>query len=344
MPDHRAPRRPMQLDVVLLALSGWSRGGSSPGRGSVRHGRCLSRVVSPDADPNNEVPIVPGPLHVVELTAPIGTWRLSVAPPAPALAGAVVEYWEVQGALTPFRETLLPNGALEVMVNLGPPHQLHRPGGVETWERSWLSGLHEHSLIIESAHGTHLVSARLHPIGAAALLGPCAPASANAVVDLEALFGPDTAVLRASLLAAPGPPARFELLERFLLGRREKGEPAPHFVREAVARIDQAHGRVPVSRLHQELGVSRKHLAVAFRRHLGVPAKAYARVRRFVWTLDQLRQTSEPDWSRLAGEAGYSDQSHLVRDFRRIGAASPTEYLRRRTPDGSALLETPEPR
>jgi AraC-like DNA-binding protein len=288
-----------------------------------------------------EVAIAPGPLQVVHLSAPIGSWRLSSAPPAPALADAVLEYWEVEGALIPFRETLLPNGATEVMVNLGPRHRLHWPSRVETWERSWLSGLHEHSLIIESADGTHLVSARLRPLGAARLLGPCVPAAANSVVDLEALFGPDAAALRAALLAADGPAARFALLERWLLGRSTPEESVPEFVRLAVARIDEAHGRLAIARLHLELGVSRKHLAVAVRRHLGIPAKAYARIRRFVWTLDRLRETESPDWPRLASEAGYSDQSHLVRDFRRIGAASPTDYLRRRTPDGTALIDSP---
>jgi hypothetical protein len=36
----------------------------------------------------------------------------------------VLEYWEVEGALSAFRETLLPNGAVEVMINRGPPHWL----------------------------------------------------------------------------------------------------------------------------------------------------------------------------------------------------------------------------
>ena len=33
-----------------------------------------------------------------------------------------------------------------------------------------------------------------------------------------------------------------------------------------------------------------------------------------------------------------SDQSHLARDFRRVGAASPTEYLARRAPAADALI------
>ena len=96
---------------------------------------------------------------------------------------------------------------------------------------------------------------------------------------------------------------------------------------------------VRVAELHKELDVSRKHLAVSFTRFVGVSAKAYARLHRFVWTLEQLRNSTDVEWSRIAAEAGYSDQSHLVRDFRRVGATSPTDYLRRFAPDRDALLE-----
>jgi methylphosphotriester-DNA--protein-cysteine methyltransferase len=85
--------------------------------------------------------------------------------------------------------------------------------------------------------------------------------------------------------------------------------------------------------------VSRKHLSVSFCRYLGLSPKSYAKIQRFIWTLERLRERTSVDWSRLAGDAGYSDQSHLVRDFRRVGAASPIEYLRRWTPDGASLLE-----
>jgi hypothetical protein len=58
------------------------------------------------------------------------------------------------------------------MVNLGPPHQMVTQVGTSVWERGWFSGLHERSIVIESLQGTHLVSARLHPLGALRLFGP----------------------------------------------------------------------------------------------------------------------------------------------------------------------------
>ena len=72
---------------------------------------------------------------------------------------------------------------------------------------------------------------------------------------------------------------------------------------------------------------------------MGISPKAYAQIQRFVWTLARLRESNSVDWSRLAAAAGYSDQAHLVRDFRRVASASPTEFLRARTPDSTALLD-----
>src|SRR6186997_1153714 len=67
---------------------------------------------------------MPGCVQTLEYQAFLGRWRYSSAPPAPDLAGVVLEYWEVEGRLSPFRERILPNGATEVMINLGPPHTL----------------------------------------------------------------------------------------------------------------------------------------------------------------------------------------------------------------------------
>ncbi len=284
---------------------------------------------------------MPGPLQEIDLQAGPGTWRLTRADPAADLAGLVKEYWEVEGALSAFRETLLPNACVEVMVNLGPPHTLLSDQGSGVWERAWFSGLHERSLIIESMHGTHLVSARLHPLGAVELLGAGVGGVANSVVDLETFLGADGGALARRIVAARSPGERFEIFEGFLRHRRSGGRAAPDFVRHAATRIEREHGNLRVATLHEELAISRKHLAVSFTRHLGISAKAYARIQRFVWTLERLRESTTVDWSRLASEAGYSDQSHLVRDFRRVGAESPTEYLRLVSPDGTALLYEP---
>jgi AraC-like DNA-binding protein len=283
---------------------------------------------------------MPGSTQVQELAASVGQWRFASASPDADLAGVVVQYWEVEGRLAPFREKILPNASVEVMFDLGPPHYLIADGEKTAWDRSWFSGLHERAIEIQSEHGTHLVSARLTPLGALTVFGDSAPRAANRVVDLEAFAGPGAGELRQRLLASPTSPDRFGLLEGFIRGRLGR---ALHsgFVHAAVDRIEREHGKVRVSELHEDLGVSRKHLTVAFTRAMGIPPKAYAQVRRFVWALGRLQESESVDWAKLAADAGYADQSHLVRDFRRVADASPTEFLRKRSPDNTALLDDP---
>lgn len=282
---------------------------------------------------------MPGPIHTQHWEAPPGRWSFSASEPAAALTGLVTQYWEVRGELAPFSERVLPNGALEVMVNLGPIHHLV-DGDVRTrWDHAWLSGLHERAIAIESADGTHLVSARLTPLGASTLLGPAAAAAANRVVALTEVLGQAANPLVDALRAAPDAATRFQLLEECLLGFLPPAVPVPPFVVAALERLEAEHGRLRITELHAGLGVSRKHLTVRFTQAVGVAPKRYAAIRRFAWTLARLQASESVDWARLAAEAGYADQAHLVRDFRRVAAASPTEFLRIRSPDGTALLD-----
>lgn len=282
---------------------------------------------------------MPGPVQTLDYESSPGRWRFSRASPDGSLAGSVQEYWEVEGRLAPFRERILPNGATELMVNLGPPHRMVTHAGTSLWERAWFSGLHDHAIVIESLDGTHLVSARLHPLGAWRLFGPDAAGRVNTVTDLETLLGPPAAELRDRLLLAGTAEERFAHLERFLAARLSPGAVPSALVVEAARRIEDAHGNLRIATLHADLGVSRKHLWLHFVRELGLSPKAYAGLQRFVWTLARLRESASVEWPRLAAAAGYSDQSHLVRDFRRVAQASPTEFLRTRTPDNTALLD-----
>jgi hypothetical protein len=128
---------------------------------------------------------MPGPVQEIEFAAAPGRWTLYRAEPADDLKGLVIEFWEVRGTLAAFRETLLPNGCVELMINLGPPHRVLSDAGTGLWDSGWFSGLHESALVIESLEGTHLLSARLHPVGASALLGNRVPRAANRIVHLD---------------------------------------------------------------------------------------------------------------------------------------------------------------
>ena len=84
-----------------------------------------------------------------------------------------------------------------------------------------------------------------------------------------------------------------------------------------------------VRKLTREAGVSDHRFIDVFRSEVGLSPKLFHRVQRFQRVLIQVRRLPEPEWEQLALEAGYFDQSHLIRDFRAFSGFSPADYLRR---------------
>ena len=97
---------------------------------------------------------------------------------------------------------------------------------------------------------------------------------------------------------------------------------------------------VRVGRLVEDSGLSHRHFIAEFRRLLGVCPKTFARILRFEVVLERLSRNTPIHWATLALEAGYSDQSHLVNECRRLTGTTPRDLaLRYHSP--TRTLEPP---
>ena len=281
---------------------------------------------------------MPGPVASATFSAGPGRWRFSSARPDSDLEPVVAEYWEVEGAMAPFRESVVPNACVELMINLGPVHHLLTDDRRVACTTAWISGLQSQALQIETLLGTHLVSVRLWPLGARRVLGIPMREFANRVVDLESVMGPAAGSLRDAVLSARTPGGRFHVLERFVRTRIAGGVAARPLARWLEETIAACHGSCRMETLANDAGFSRKHLSAVLQDQVGLSPKAYARIHRFLWVVGELRRHTAVDWLSLAHAAGFADQAHLSREFQRIAGANPTTFLRTVTPDGVALL------
>ena len=83
-----------------------------------------------------------------------------------------------------------------------------------------------------------------------------------------------------------------------------------------------------VEGLARQLGVSRQHLALQFRQHVGISPKLFARICRFrAASAGMQRLAGQPDWAQVALQFGYFDQSHLIRDFQDFAHSSPQAWM-----------------
>jgi AraC-like DNA-binding protein len=81
--------------------------------------------------------------------------------------------------------------------------------------------------------------------------------------------------------------------------------------------------KISLSRLASMAGLSAHHFARAFRESVGMPPHGYLLQRRLEHVEHMLRETQLP-LSEIALTAGFSDQSHLARHFRRLTGMSPS--------------------
>ncbi len=102
----------------------------------------------------------------------------------------------------------------------------------------------------------------------------------------------------------------------------------------AVLGLAEQNPSLRVAEVLEVTGLSAKRLTARFRAQVGLAPKAYLRVRRLQAALRQLDGAAERgtvNGAAVAADLGYFDQPHFVREFRSFTAATPTQYVRRRS-------------
>jgi AraC family transcriptional regulator len=101
---------------------------------------------------------------------------------------------------------------------------------------------------------------------------------------------------------------------------------APHWLREVRAQLhDRVAEHLSLAELARSAGVSADHMMRMFRRHYGCTLGEYVRDLRIEFARGALERT-EKSLADIAGAAGFADQSHMTREFRRKLGVTPARY------------------
>ena len=250
--------------------------------------------------------------------------------PPPDLADRVECVWTSRSAssLPAARlNRVLPDGCTDVIFNLGDPPL---PEGCPHHRlRSYVVGAMRRPAEIRLAGAVDVVGVRFRPGGGAAFLPLSLAEITDGTAALADVWGGCAGELESRLFEAGGT-ERLRILADALRGRRGRGAPLHPAVARAAALIARSHGAVPVHALGAETGVSARHLERLFAEQVGLSPKVAARVARFRRACSLVRARPEAGGSRLALEAGYFDQAHMIREFRAFAGLTPEAYRRER--------------
>jgi len=239
----------------------------------------------------------------------------------------------------PVRRREIASTAIPLILNLGPrylirdaraPQVLHSRG-------SFLAGLADGCTFVDSATESCAIQVNFAPLDAYRLFGVPMASLANATVELDDLLGAVAGELIARLHDVSTWDERFDLLDAFLLDRLRRAAGIVPEVEWMWAQIVQSHGRVAIGSFARATGRSHKHLISRFHEQVGLTPKTVARIVRFERVAERLRSAAGVRWSALALDAGYYDQSHLLRDFSAFAGTTPTTYRAQVIPDGGVI-------
>jgi AraC-like DNA-binding protein len=234
---------------------------------------------------------------------------------------------------TPWRNLVLPDGAMELIINLGDPQTLcalDNFGKRTVFRRSWISGERTEPILIDEAGYVHLVGVRLRAGGGWPFLGIPLREFSGQVIELDSVLGPEINDLRDRLGGETTDDARFDLVEDWLRARQQMA--ATRAVSHALRAIQNGADSVRIGRMAEEIGISHKHLLREFDRCVGLTPKIFARLCAFQRVIRLVGHRVEVEWADTATKCGYYDQAHLIHEFRAFSGLTPATYLIKRGP------------
>ncbi|MFW6083895.1 MAG: helix-turn-helix domain-containing protein [Gemmatimonadota bacterium] len=111
---------------------------------------------------------------------------------------------------------------------------------------------------------------------------------------------------------------------------RAGGRDGPPWLRRAEDLVrDRFREALRIADVAEAVGVHPAHLASVFRDKHGIPLGAFIRRLRLEWSADRLARSAD-SLSSIAYAAGFADQSHFTRAFKRYTGLPPGAYRRAR--------------
>jgi AraC-like DNA-binding protein len=225
-------------------------------------------------------------------------------------------------------EPVLPDGCMEIVVNVADPFVRHEADGtVARQPLVLLSGQLSRATQLQATGRIDLWGIRLQPWASSTILPGTAASLRDQYVALDCLApGLGDALLEAigTLAPARAEHAVFSSIERHIGAAQHELRAVAGLVRLAGSSAQP----LSVRALAAMSGLSARRVQMIFRDDVGLSPKQLLRINRLHRVLALAQSPNPPSWAQIAVQTGYFDQAHLIRDARAIAGATPLQLLR----------------
>jgi AraC-like DNA-binding protein len=239
-------------------------------------------------------------------------------------------------------QRIVPDGFPELLLHYGDQfHEVDAEGVVTKQSRLIFAGQISGPLTLQPGAAAGVMGVRFWPAAARALLRLPMIEATDQRLDMRDILGASTSMLVDEVFSAPNPSARVAVMEQFLISRLLKNQSSAtantakfthHHAATmyCVQHLYQSGGEMSIDRLAEMANLSSRQLERRFLSEVGISPRLLASIFRFRRVFDFMEQRSPQAvrWTEAALSAGYFDQAHMIRDFKRFAGQRPQAFYR----------------
>lgn len=251
--------------------------------------------------------------------------------PSPALASVIDRIWVSETAdhadeLSPM-QNCLPLGMIEWIIQIkGKPIIGWYKGTRVTYPTNYFIGLMTTFARWQMYGQSKVIGIRMKPEGAIRMLRqPIAELTGSSVEAHNFIHRKELSILDR-LMEMEDTTSQISLLEAFMHHHLMAGNVKDNYFADVFAHMRSVNSSFSTKEIADRFFLSERQMQRLYKDQLGVSPKTYERILRFSRAVETIRKNEHPNWSSLAYQLGYSDQAHLIRDFKSYSGMTPALF------------------
>lgn len=260
-----------------------------------------------------------------QIGVPLNMQHREFEPPL-TLTGAIKCFWHNTGDFgeQPVSFEVVPDGYAEIIFYFGSLSVIDNKGNQEQLPSPFIIGLLNQPVVFYTRRQLNIIAIRCYPWAVFNLLGlqpgkDGVRAFEHPIVQLQPILH--------KLVKDGNIHEAVEQVTQYLLKARP-GIAINSMLYKAGVAMRIANGTIPVSKVAATAHATVRTLERNFKQSSGHTVKDVSALMRFEHVRNQLWINPYINLAGLAAEAGYTDQSHLSREFKRFSGTSPAAFAR----------------
>lgn len=231
-----------------------------------------------------------------------------------------IDFGELQSSFE-----VVPDGYAEIIFHFGSPCSIPSNGCLQPLPSPFMVGLLNQPVLFYAQDQLEVIGIRCFPWTVFDLLG--LPSGKDGVRVFEHPIAQLQSPLSQWIKAGGIQEAVAQLQQYFLNARSQIAMDSMLF--QAGVAMREANGTMPVSEVAAAAHATVRTLERKFKQSSGHTVKDVSGVMRFEQVRNRLWTNPDSNLAGLAQELGYTDQSHLSREFKRYSGTTPAAFARK---------------